>query len=127
MGVAFFIVLNKKRPGFDTFVNGKAIAQEAEAISKIAKRLKIEDIYDLVSHAAAAKELGIDPKAEGAKEKWFSADEGLEWVRALYEYIDTHPRSLKNRALTLEELDEYEIVLTNAKRIKAKWHFEMDI
>jgi len=67
------------------------------------------------------------PKAKGAKEKRFNASEGLKWVRAVYEYIDSHPRSVKARARVLEDLEEFEVVLSNADRIKANWHFEMDI
>ena len=43
MGAAYFIVLDNPKPGFDTFVNGKAIAREAPAIEKIAKKLKIKE------------------------------------------------------------------------------------
>jgi len=127
VGVAYYIVLDKKKPGFDTFVNGKAVAREMEAISKITKKLKLPDISDLTSFAALAAEFGVDPDSEGAKEKWFDADEGLRWVRAVYEYVDTHPRSVGNRPGVLEDLEDYETVLTQAAKLKAKWHFAMDV
>ena len=127
MGVAYFIVLDKKKPGFDTSVNGKAVAREVDAISKVTTKLKLPDINVLTSFAALAAQFGADPSSEGAKEKWFEAEEGLEWVRAVYEYIDTHPRSAENRARVLEDLEEYEAVLSKAAKIKAKWHFEMDV
>jgi hypothetical protein len=41
MGAAYFIVLDKKEPGFTTSVNGKAVAREVIAISKITKTLKL--------------------------------------------------------------------------------------
>src|SRR5947207_4436199 len=77
MGVAYFIVLDKKKPGFDTSVNGKAVAGEVEAISKITKKLKLPDINELASFADLAAEFGADPESEGAEEKWFDAEEGL--------------------------------------------------
>ena len=126
MGVAYFIVLDKKKPGFDNSVNGKAVARHVKAISKITKKLKLPDINELASFADLAAEFGADPDAEGAKEKWFDAEEGLRWVRAVYEYIDTHQRSAEDRARVLEDLEEYESVLTKAAKIKAKWHFAMD-
>jgi len=126
MGVAYYIVLDKKKPGFDTSVNGKAVAREVEAISKITKTLKLPDINEFASFAALGAEFGADPDSPAAKEKWFDAEEGLRWVRAVYEYIDTHPRSAGERARVLEDLEEYESVLAKAAKIKAKWHFAMD-
>jgi len=45
----------------------------------------------------------------------------------IYDYIDTHPRCADQRAAIQEDLEEYKDVLTRAQRIKAKWHFEIDI
>jgi hypothetical protein len=87
--------------GFDTSVNGKAVAREAKAIAKIAKKLKLPGIDDLASFAELAREFGVDAELEGAKEKWFEAEEGLRWVRSVYEYIDAHPESVKNGAQVL--------------------------
>jgi hypothetical protein len=66
----------------------------------------------LTSFATLAAEFGADPDSEGAKEKWFEAADGLKWVRAIRTYIDTHPRSVQNSARLLEDLEEYEAVLT---------------
>ena len=49
MGVAYFIVLDNKEPGFETFVNGKAIARAAEAINALAPKLGLKTIDDLTS------------------------------------------------------------------------------
>jgi hypothetical protein len=127
MGVAYFIVLDKKKRGLDTSVNGRAVDREREAIGKITKKLKLSDIESSTSFARMAAQFGADPMSEGAKEKWFEATEGLRWVDALYEYIDTHKRGIGQRAAVLEDLEEYKAVLTKAQAIKAKWHFEMDV
>jgi hypothetical protein len=126
MGAAHFIVLNNPKPGFDTFVNGKAIAREAPAIEKIGKKLKIPDINDLMSFAIAAAEFGADPDSPGAQEKWFSAQEGLKWVRAVQTFIRSKPTSVKAVERVLSELTEYDELLQQAAKIKARWHFEMD-
>lgn len=127
MGVAYFIVLDQKNPGFDTAVNGKAVARESKAISKITKKLNLPDIHDLTSFAALAAEFDVDPDLPAAQEKWFDAAEGLQWVRAVCESISTHPRSVKNPAALLADLEQFEDMLANAQRIGAKWHFEMDV
>jgi hypothetical protein len=126
MGAAYFIVLDKKKAGLDAFVNGKAISRDARAIEKITKKLKIADINDFTSFAAAAAEFGVDPDAPGAQEKWFAADEGLTWVLALQKHINEKPNSVKNASAVLSDLEEYEGLLKQAKKIKARWHFEMD-
>ena len=127
MGVAYFIVLDRKNPGFDTSVNGKAVARETKAISKITKKLNLPDIHDLTSFAALAAQFDVDPDLPAAQEKWFDAAEGLQWVRAVHESIAKHPRSAKNSAAVLEDLDRFEEVLANVQRVRAKWHFEMDV
>jgi hypothetical protein len=127
MGVAYFIVLNKKNPGFNVYVSGRALGRELRAIARITKKLKLPNINDLTSFANLAVSFGANPKPDGAKHRWFDASEGLHWIDALYEYIDAHKRSVEQRAAVLEDLDEYKLVLTQAQTIKAKWHFEMDI
>src|SRR2546423_5125591 len=82
MGAAYFIVLDNKNPGFDTFVNGKAVTREMDAISDVAKSLGLRDIHDFASFASMAEEFDIDPKLAAAQEKWFPAAEGVAWVHA---------------------------------------------
>ena len=68
MGVAFFIVLDKKKPGFDTLINGKAVARESEAIARITKGLKLADMYELTSFASMAAEFrSCSPRRRGRR------------------------------------------------------------
>ena len=83
MGVACFIVLDNKTSGFDTSVNGKAVAREIRAVEQITKKLNLPDINDLTSFAALA-------------------------VR---EHVATAPRSVKDAAALLADLERFEEVL----------------
>jgi hypothetical protein len=127
MGVAYFIVLDRKNPGFDTAVDGKAVARESKAPRKDHPETQPAQHHDLTSFAALAAEFDVDPDLPSAQEKWFEAAEGLRWVRAVCESILTHPRSVKNLAALLADLQRFEEVLANAQRAGAKWHFEMDV
>jgi hypothetical protein len=82
MGVAYFIVLDNPDPGFDPFVNGKAIAGEAKRISKVASSLGLKTPDEYVSMggdeaASMAEEFGIGDDVQALPEQWFDADEGL--------------------------------------------------
>jgi hypothetical protein len=127
MGAAYFIVLDNKQPGFDTFVNGKAVTREMDAISEIAKSLGLRDIHDFASFAGMAEEFDIDPELPAAQEVWFPASEGVAWVAAIRSHIDSHASGVKNVEAVKADLAEYQRVLEQAASINAKWHFEMDI
>jgi hypothetical protein len=127
MGAAYYIVLDNKDPGFDTFVNGKAVSRDAKGIAKIAATLNLPDINDLASFADLSAEFGVDPALEAAQEKWFEPAEGLAWVRAVRQYARANPTSLKAPDRVLAELDEYEELLEKARGIGSKWHFAIDI
>ncbi len=125
MASGYYIALDRK-VAFDTFVSGKAFAREVESITKLCAKLAIPEPHDLLDMTADAASLGVDPGLAAAQRKWFPASEGLDWVATLYEHIDEHPRSLKDRAAVLEELDEFKLVFEGAKRRRARWHFRID-
>ncbi|MBM4256015.1 MAG: hypothetical protein FJ147_08975 [Deltaproteobacteria bacterium] len=127
MSVAYFIVLDNENPGFDTFVNGKSLAKEAQSLSAICERLGLPRFDDFLS---------VDPgewDEEGADDpgafshSWYSADEGLSLVTALRDYITQHPTTVKKAKSVLADLSEYVEVFAAAKKIGAKWHLEIDL
>lgn len=129
MSVSYYIVLDNNDPGFDTFVNGKALAHEEE-LNSLCKKLGLvtfddfvamseDDISDLMGD-------GMDmPEGEG--EKWFTPEEGLEFVAALSSHIQSNPKAVKDATGCLEDLAEYTSILEKAKSIGAKWHLNLDI
>jgi len=47
MSIAFYIILDNKKPGFDTFVNGKALAKRDD-INEVARKLGVRPLNDFV-------------------------------------------------------------------------------
>ncbi len=130
MSVAYYIVLDNDQPGFDTFVNGKFLAKDAEKLDAICEKLGIPKIDDFVfmSEDELADLLDEDIELpEGEGEQWFTADEGIAFVTALTEHIQAHPQTLSNPQGVLEDLAEYADVFEKAKGIGAKWHLNLDI
>jgi hypothetical protein len=130
MSVAFYIVLDNDDPGFETFVNGKALAREAESLEEISATLGIPTFEDFTSMSAEDIEdmLGDDDaEIPEQEENWFTADEGLAFVQALVDHISSNPKAVKNQQAVLEELGEYADVFNKAKGIGARWHLNLDI
>ena len=48
MSVAYYIVLDKEEPGFDTFVNGKALAHE-KRLESLCKKLGLKTFEDFLT------------------------------------------------------------------------------
>src|SRR5207302_1297166 len=99
---AFFIVLDNKEPDFDSSVNGAFLSRDADRLERIAKSLGIRQLEEYVSYApdeasAMMEDLGADPEGvELPEEQWFDAQEGLDLVAKLTDYIHANPKSVKN-------------------------------
>jgi hypothetical protein len=135
MSSAFFIVLDRKDPGFDTMVNGKFLSQDAGRLRKIARSLKIPAIEDYVSYSpeearAMMEDLGGDPseieEAELPEQKWYASQEGLDWVTKVRDHIRADPSSVKNATGVLADLEQYREVLDQAEAIGARWNLQVD-
>ena len=128
MSVAYFIVLDNDAPGFDPFVNGKALAHE-ENLVVLCNKLAIRTFDDFVvmseDDLSDWLEEDID-RPVGEEEPWFTADEGLEFVAALSSHIKAHPKAVKNASGCLEDLAEYTAVLEKTRLIGAKWRLNLD-
>jgi hypothetical protein len=132
MGAAYFIALDNPNPGFDPFVNGKAIAREAQRLSRVASTLGLKTPDDYVSMsgdeaASMAEEFGTGDEIQAPPpEQWFDADEGLAWVAQLRAQLLSDARAVKDADAVLADLHEYERVLAQAKSLGAKWHLSVD-
>jgi hypothetical protein len=93
----------------DTFVNGKAVAKQAEALAQLAKQLEVE-------------EFAIDTNTD----VWFKPDVGLQTVETLIVYLEQTPSAMKNAKSVLEDLRDYQTVLNHIKAKGLEWRFEMD-
>ena len=134
MSTAFFIVLDKKDPGFDTMVNGKFLVQDARGLKKIAKALGLPELEDYVSYSpeetlAMMEDLGGEPSeldGELPEQKWYDPQEGLDWVHQVSEHVRANPSSVKNAKGVLADLEQYREVLEQAKGARARWNLQVD-
>ena len=131
-GASYFIVVDQPDPGFDTFVNGKAIAREAERLSSLASSLGLkapEEYFSMGGDDASslAGEFGVDEDIQLPPEQWFSADEGLEWVARLSAHLQSHSDAVEDAEAVLADLAEYGSVLSQARAVGARWHLSVDI
>ena len=135
MSAAFFIVIDRDNPGFDTMVNGKFLSRDAKQLEKIAKSLGLRPLENYVSYSpedalALIEDMGTDPDEidglELPEQKWYEPEEGLEWVNKVIAYVRGNPSSVKNAEGVLADLDEYRTVFEHASSIKARWNLQVD-
>src|SRR4051794_21596718 len=104
MGAAFYIILDDADPGFDTFVNGKAILKSQSELSRLAAASGVtplegfysqdrDEVYDLLGDD---EEMIPDPSdfRDSPGVTWFDARKGLETVRALIGQVTSDRESV---------------------------------
>jgi hypothetical protein len=133
--MAFFIVLDRENPGFDTMVNGKFLAKDAEQLEKITDSLGLRALEAYVSYSpeearAMMEDMEVDPdEIEGIKlpeRVWYDPQEGLDWIAKVGANVRANPSGVKNAEGVLEDLDEYRSVLEQAKGIGARWNLQVE-
>lgn len=129
MAASLYIVVEGEDPGFDTFVNGHALARNEDALERLAESLHVAPLLQyfsadensmclLLEHGAG------DPEwARNLPEpQWFDPVDGLVTVRALKRYLIASPVCLGSETpQVLNELREYERVLEKARKYKLRW------
>ena len=75
MGVAYFIVLDNPNPGFDPFVNGKAVARALEDFYRITDQLGLTGIDDLASFVELDEEFEVPDELRETDIPWFERGE----------------------------------------------------
>src|SRR5271170_7246836 len=93
--MALYIVLESKIPGFDGFVNGKALGRSEKQLAEMAARCGVHPLMDFFSaDQDDAAGLLEDEGLEDVKippEQWFSPQEGLRTVQALLRKVENIP------------------------------------
>jgi hypothetical protein len=108
MSLAYYISLQNKNPGFDTFVNGKSLARACDQLDAI------------------AKQLGVTPIGEFFGKKWHAAEAGLASVEALVRHLQEEPAAIPDCADVVKDLEEWQEVLRHAKAANIKWKMKID-
>ena len=111
VAASMYIVVEGEDPGFDIFVNGRALARNEDALEKLAHRLGVRPILDFFSADENSMALLLEEGAgdpEWAKTlpppQWFAAEDGLITVCTLIDFLREHPLALGNE--TQEVLKE---------------------
>jgi hypothetical protein len=123
MSLAYFVTISSDQTDFDTFVNGKAVAKQAEVLNDLAKQLGVTPLDDFLGMSEDVAE-EFDIKAD--VDLWFKPEAGLQTVEALIKHLEQTPNAVKNSKGVLEDLREYQEVLSQIKAKGLEWRFEMD-
>ena len=130
MAASMYIVVEGEDPGFDIFVNGRALARNEDALEKLALRLGVRPMIEFFSADENSMSLLIE---EGAGNpdlirrlpppQWYSGDEGLATVDALLAELEKEPLQLGSEStFVLDELREYSLVLRKTVERDLRWH-----
>jgi hypothetical protein len=130
MAASMYIVVEGEDPGYDIFVNGRALARHEDALERLALRLGVRPMIEFFSADENSMSLLIE---EGAGNpdlirrlpppQWYAPGGGLATVRALMAALQDDPQQLGTEgAQVLGELEEYERVLDKASRAGHRWH-----
>src|SRR5690348_5704298 len=129
MSASMYIVVEGEDPGFDIFVNGHALARNEDALEKLALRLGVKPLLEFFSADENSMALLLEEGAgdpEWARTlpppQWFSPEDGLMTVRALYDSLREDPTALGTETEpVVNELAEYVTVLQKTVRRNLRW------
>jgi len=131
MSAAFYIVVDSPDPGFETFVNGKALSRADAAVEAAALKAGVTPLREFFSAsgddmAALAEEFGEEMEAAGPppEGQWFAPGDGLRTIKALLAGLESDPLALGEGVR--EDLLEFEAVLQQAKDRELRWHLAVD-
>lgn len=124
-----YIVVEGEDPGFDIYVNGRALARNEDALEKLAQRLGVKPLLEFFSADQNSMALLLEEGAgnpDWAKTlpppQWFTGDEGLVTVHALLDYMRDAPGAFgADTAQVISELEQYETVLKKAANRGLRW------
>lgn len=129
MSASLYIVVEGEDPGFDIFVNGRALARNEDALEKLAQRLGVKPLLEFFSADQNSMALLLEEGAgdpEWAKTlpppQWYSPEEGHKTVVALLGHLRCSPTSLGSETVNvIRELEEYEQVLRKTADRRLRW------
>ena len=110
-----YIVVEGDDPGYDIFVNGRALARYEDALEKVALRLGVRPLIEFFSADENSMSLLIEEGAGNPElvrrlppPQWYSPADGLATVRALINTLTADPQQLGTEGpQVLTELQEY--------------------
>jgi hypothetical protein len=130
MAASLYIVVEGDDPGFDIFVNGRALARNEDALDRLAQRLKASPLLEFFSADENSMALLLEQGAGNPEwanhlpqPQWFTPDLGLATVTALLDFFRTSPTALGSEtAAVVSELREFDRVLRKTAQHGLRWH-----
>lgn len=130
MAASLYIVVEGEDPGFDIFVNGRALARNEDALERMSVRLGTRPLIEFFSADENSMSLLIQ---EGAGDpgllpklpppQWYGGEQGLAAVKPLLLCLREEPALLGSDGEALrEELAEFETVLQKTADRGLRWH-----
>jgi hypothetical protein len=130
MAASMYIVVEGEDPGYDIFVNGRALARYEDALERVALKLGVKPLIEFFSADENSMSLLIEEGAGNPElirrlppPQWYSPADGLTTVRALISALEDNPQQLGTEGpQVLSELQEYARVLEKANDAGHRWH-----
>ena len=125
MSVAWYVVPEREIPGFDPFVNGKALAKAGDSLEVIAKSCGVKPILSFFGVTPGMVAFAENEGAElpsAVEETWFTAAEGLKTVRLLLEKVEEHSDNVP----LVTDLEDFRRVLETLQKHNVRWHLAVD-
>jgi len=130
MAASMYIVVQGDDPGYNIFVNGRALARHEDAVERLALRLGVKPLIEFFSADENSMALLIEEGAGNPEllkrlppPQWYAPQDGLNTVTALVAALREEPQQLGTEgALVLAELEEYERVLLKTQERGLRWH-----
>lgn len=124
-----YIVVEGEDPGFDIFVNGRALARNEDALEKLAQKLGVKPMLEFFSADENSMALLLEEGAgdpEWSKTlpppQWFPPEDGLITICTLLDFLREHPMALGSETATVvKEIEEFERVLRKTAQRHLLW------
>jgi len=136
MSFAYYIVLDNEEPGFETFVNGKAVAHAADELDALCNKLGLPLLDSFMGQSPSELADMLSDQHDGDDEEftgpeysdatWFEPRDGLTLVDAIIAHLQNNPAAVASAADVVDDLHEYKSLLEQAHGIGAKWHLAID-
>jgi hypothetical protein len=125
-----YIVVEGEDPGYDIFVNGRALARHEDALERLALRLGVRPLIEFFSADENSMSLLIEEGAGNPElirrlppPQWYAASDGLATVGTLVAALRDDPQQLGTEGpQVLAELEEYARVLERTQQAGLRWH-----
>jgi len=129
MGYALFVTFDRSIPDVEEWnMCGKTLAHNLDALDKVANRLHLQSLTEMISVSAEDLEDLLDePVPDFLEEQWFSPQLGLATVTALSAFVEDNADQFDQSPQLLEDLAAIKHYLELAEQHDLQFHLMVDI